>query len=155
MRHLAAAASHAGMAHSLMSTHALMVHAHLLLASVQGFLLLGSDQAVDLLLGRLVNLLYLFLLLLRRQRRVLTHRCDLRAGLALNGMHLLHHGAVDAGLLQARWSTSTASAHGRATRGWRGCGLGEQQSGSQQQARGHETKRSVTSVIVHKVRLGG
>ena len=67
MRQLAAAGSTtevSGSRYWTASGHSRVIHPHLLLAGVQGFLLLRCDQAVDLLFCLLPDLLDLLLLLL-------------------------------------------------------------------------------------------
>jgi hypothetical protein len=69
-----------------------------LLARVQRFLLLWSDQPIDFLPGLLPDFLDLFLLLPRRERRILAHSLDLRMSVAFNRVMLFHYRLADASL---------------------------------------------------------
>ena len=62
----------------------------LLLARVQYSSLFGSDERFHFLLGLLPDFSYLLLFLLRGERGILAHRCDLRMSIPFNGLVLLH-----------------------------------------------------------------
>jgi len=72
--------------------------------------LLRSHQGIRLLLCLLVNLLNLLVLLLGSQRSVLADCHHLFAGIAMNLLHLLPHGALNSCLLQA-WTLAAALAN--------------------------------------------
>ena len=61
-----------------------MIHSALLLTRGQRLFLIRSNQPFDLLVSLLVNLSYLLLFLLWRERRVRAHRFYLRMRLALD-----------------------------------------------------------------------
>jgi hypothetical protein len=74
----------------------------LLLAGFQRLLLLGSNQAFNLLPCLLMKLPNFFALLLRRERRVITHGLYFRPGVLLNLPALFHGRFRDSRLLPAR-----------------------------------------------------
>jgi len=73
----------------------------LLLAGFQRLLLLGSNQAFNLLVRLLMKLPNFFALLLGRERRVITHGLYFRPGVLLNLPALFHGRFRNSGLLPA------------------------------------------------------
>ena len=85
-----------------------MIAAACLLARCEGLALIRRDHGVSLLHGLFANLARLLISLLRRKRSVGTGGFDLRACIARNGMHLLHHRFFNARLLEAGFPTTAA-----------------------------------------------
>ena len=96
---------HSALVHSAVAR---VIFVLFLLARLQGFLLIGSHEALAFLHGLLANFPRLLLLLLRRERGVGADGFDFGAGLARDGSDLFHHGLLNARLLPARFLTAAA-----------------------------------------------
>src|SRR5580698_667471 len=95
-----------------------MIFVLFLLARLQGFLLVGSHQALTFLHGLLADFSRLLLLLLRREGRVGADGFDFGTGLARDGSDLFHYRLFNAGLLPAGFSAARRTILCLRIRGW-------------------------------------